>query len=66
MRKLRKEAVESGFNPDVWFGNVEVIAAKRIGRETVQYVSHIYKYYIAYKLVTERRNKIQEAKQASG
>jgi len=37
-------------NPNVWFQNVEVIAARRIGRETVQYVSNIYKYYISYKL----------------
>jgi len=27
-----------------------VVAAKRIGRETVQYVSNIYKYWVAYKL----------------
>ena len=33
------------------FSNVERIAAKRIGRETVQYVSNIYKYWVAYKLV---------------
>jgi hypothetical protein len=30
---------------------VEVIAAKRIGRETVQYVSNIFKYYVAYRLI---------------
>ncbi len=45
---LRKEAKEMGLDPTVWFKNVEVVAAKRIGRETVQYVSNIYKYYIAY------------------
>jgi membrane-bound lytic murein transglycosylase MltF len=51
--KLRKEAAELGLDPDVWFQNVEVIAAKRIGRETVQYVSNIYKYWVAYKLTLE-------------
>ena len=30
----------------------EVVAARRIGRETVQYVSNIYKYYLAYRLIT--------------
>lgn len=40
-----------GLDPKVWFRNVEVVAAKRIGRETVQYVSNIYKYFLAYKLV---------------
>lgn len=49
--KLRKEAAKSGLDPNVWFRNVEVIAAKRIGRETVQYVSNIFKYYTAYKLL---------------
>ena len=28
---------------NVWFGNVERIAAERIGRETVTHVSSIYK-----------------------
>ena len=48
--KLRREAERQGLNPNVWFNNVEIIAAKRIGRETVQYVSNIYKYWVAYRL----------------
>ena len=51
--RLRKEAAEQGLDPNRWFRNVEVIAAKRIGRETVQYVSNIYKYYVSYKLIAE-------------
>ncbi|MGE6917472.1 transglycosylase SLT domain-containing protein [Achromobacter kerstersii] len=49
--QLRKEAAAKGLDPNVWFDNVERVAAQRIGRETVQYVSNIYKYYIAYSLV---------------
>jgi membrane-bound lytic murein transglycosylase MltF len=56
VNRLRKEARENGLDPNVWFDNVEVIAAKRIGRETVQYVSNIYKYYISYKLSLEKIN----------
>ncbi|HHD64093.1 MAG TPA: lytic transglycosylase F [Desulfobulbaceae bacterium] len=52
--KLRKEAKGKGFDPNVWFNNVEVIAARRIGRETVQYVGNIYKYYVAYKLIVKQ------------
>lgn len=52
--KLRREAKEKGFDPNVWFNNVEVIAARRIGRETVQYVGNIYKYYVAYKLIVKQ------------
>lgn len=55
--KLRKEAEQKGYDPNVWFNNVEVIAAKRIGRETVQYVSNIYKYYIAYSMMFKNRTK---------
>jgi len=54
VRKLRAEAEEMGLDPKKWFRNVEVVAAKRIGRETVQYVSNIFKYYIAYKLLEEK------------
>ena len=53
MRDLRARAEKRGLNPNVWFNNVELIAAERIGAETVTYVSNIYKYYIAYKLAVE-------------
>ncbi|MDX2481966.1 MAG: lytic transglycosylase F [Desulfuromusa sp.] len=60
--KLRKEAKKIGLDPNVWFNNVEEVAAKRIGRETVQYVSNIYKYYIAYRLTFERGKAKEKAK----
>ncbi len=62
--RLREEAAESGFDPNIWFGNVEVISAKRIGRETTHYVSNIYKYYIAYKLILDKRKKKGKAMEA--
>jgi membrane-bound lytic murein transglycosylase MltF len=46
--RLRAEAEELGLDPNLWFRNVEQVAARRIGRETVQYVSNIYKFYLAY------------------
>ncbi len=60
VRQLRNEAEELGLDPDLWFDNVEVIAASRIGRETVSYVSNIYKYYVAYRLIAERDRMISE------
>jgi len=54
--RLRKKAASEGLDPNQWFGNVELVAAKDIGQETVQYVSNIYKYYVAYKLTLEEAN----------
>jgi membrane-bound lytic murein transglycosylase MltF len=48
VRKLRREAKAHGLNENVWFNNVEIMAARHIGRETVQYVSNIYRYYWSY------------------
>jgi len=62
VRQLRRLAEKRGLNPNVWFGNVEQIASERIGRETVTYVSNIYKYYLAYKLVVEERERKAQAK----
>jgi membrane-bound lytic murein transglycosylase MltF len=56
VHQLRVEAGRAGLDPNVWFNNVERIAAKRIGRETVQYVSNIYKYYVAYTLAYSEKS----------
>jgi membrane-bound lytic murein transglycosylase MltF len=50
---LRAEAPKMGFDPDIWFNNVERVAARRVGQETVLYVRSVYKYYAAYKLQLE-------------
>jgi membrane-bound lytic murein transglycosylase MltF len=57
VRKMRDKARDAGLDPNIWFKNVELIAAREIGRETVQYVSNIYKYYVAYSLVNSKRDK---------
>jgi membrane-bound lytic murein transglycosylase MltF len=53
VRQLRREAPRLGLDPNIWLDNVEEVAAARIGRETVSYVGNIFKYYVAYRLVTE-------------
>jgi len=63
VRQLRREAEKQGLDPNVWFNNVERVAAQKIGRETVTYVSNIYKYYIAYKLVQQEHLEREKAKQ---
>jgi membrane-bound lytic murein transglycosylase MltF len=64
IRQLRAETARRGLNPNVWFGNVERVTSERIGRETVQYVGNIYKYYIAYKLVNEQAQTRNRARGA--
>jgi len=65
VRGLRKTAAERGLNPNVWFNNVELIAAEKIGRETPTYVSNIYKYYLAYQMIEEERLEREKAKEAA-
>jgi membrane-bound lytic murein transglycosylase MltF len=62
LRQLRREAEKRGLDPNVWFGNVERVASERVGRETVQYVGNIYKYYVAYRLVLEQREERERLK----
>jgi membrane-bound lytic murein transglycosylase MltF len=62
LRQLRAETARRGLNPNVWFGNVERVVSERVGRETVQYVSNIYKYYVAYRLVQDREQARERAR----
>ena len=61
--KMRKEAEKRGLDPNQWFNNVEIVTAEKIGIETTTYVRNIFKYYAAYKLVTEAQAAAGSAKQ---
>jgi membrane-bound lytic murein transglycosylase MltF len=64
IRQLRALAADRGLNPNVWFNNVERVASEKIGRETVTYVSSIYKYYVAYALTMQEID--EKAKASAG
>jgi len=49
MNGIRKKASEQGLNPNEWFGQLELLVASEVGREPVQYVSNIYKYYTSFR-----------------
>jgi len=53
IHRMRMLAKAQGLDPDVWFDNVELVTLQHIGREPVQYVSNISKYYLAYRLYTD-------------
>ena len=63
--KLRKEAEKRGLDPNVWFNNVELVAAERVGQEPVRYVANIFKYYVAYRLIADAQAERERAKQAT-
>ena len=62
--RLRKKGADNGLDANKWFGNVELMVAQDVGQETVNYVSNIYKYYIAYKLALGGQQEQQKAEQA--
>ena len=61
--KMRAAAATRGLDPDQWFNNVEIVTAEKIGIETTTYVRNIFKYYAAYKLVTQAQGAAESAKQ---
>ena len=64
LKAFRALAKTMGLDPNLWFGNVEHAAARKVGIETVQYVSNIYKYYLAYRLTSERESRRIEARES--
>ena len=61
--KMRKEAEKRGLDPNVWFNNVEVVTAEKIGLETTTYVRNIFKYYVAYRLTADAAASSAKLKQ---
>jgi membrane-bound lytic murein transglycosylase MltF len=60
IRNLRRKTA-AGLDPNKWFDNVEVLVAREVGRETVNYVSNIMKYYVTFTLMIEDR-QIKESR----
>jgi len=61
--KMRKAAKKVGIDPDIWFNNVEIVTAQKIGMETTTYVRNIFKYYVAYTLMEEKRKMGRKARE---
>jgi len=55
IQRIRRQAASEGLDPNLWIDNVELVAARKIGRETVSYVRNIFKYYVAYRMAWEDR-----------
>ena len=60
IRQLRIETARRGRDPNVWFGTSSAWCPSGWPGD-VQYVSNIHKYYIAYRLVFDRRHARERA-----
>ena len=61
--RMRKEAARRGLDPDKWFNNVEIVTAEKIGVETTTYVRNIFKYYAAYRLMSNASADLKKARE---
>jgi membrane-bound lytic murein transglycosylase MltF len=64
IRKARATAKRRGLDPDKWFNNVEIVVGEQVGLETTTYVRNIYKYYVAYRLLSEAEAAARKARDA--
>ena len=48
IERMRKRAAQQGYDPNVWFNNVEVVTRRSLG-ETGRYVTNVNRYYVIYK-----------------
>jgi membrane-bound lytic murein transglycosylase MltF len=65
INRLRRVAAARGLDPDIWFNNVELVVAAKVGGEPVDYVGNIYRYYIAYKRALATYDTGEEAGNAN-
>ncbi|MGR5177495.1 transglycosylase SLT domain-containing protein [Vibrio parahaemolyticus] len=61
--RMRRLAERNGYDPNKWFGNVELMARRNISSEPVTYVANINRYFVIYKQL-ESLKEIRQEQQA--
>jgi membrane-bound lytic murein transglycosylase MltF len=61
--RIRRKAAKNDIDPNLWFGEVEMLVAAEVGQEPVQYVRNIYKYYLAYTEIREQMAVREQARE---
>jgi membrane-bound lytic murein transglycosylase MltF len=59
--RARRKTKALGFDPNRWFGHVEVGMYRSVSGEPVSYVRNVYKYYVTYKRLAELRRARERA-----
>ncbi|MCA8979114.1 MAG: transglycosylase SLT domain-containing protein [Planctomycetes bacterium] len=63
VKRWRAAAPGRGLDPDVWFGNVELLALEDVGIEPVRYVGNINKYFVLFALSLDSLEQNRRARQ---
>ena len=61
MKRARRRAKRLGFDPNRWFGNVEIGMYRAVSGEPASYVRNIYKYYVTYQGLEKSRQARDKA-----